>query len=70
MMILEVSKKYEFLVDILWYYEWIGLILFVNRNKSGIRFFIEEDCEWVNFIKCMRGVGFFIEILIEYVVMF
>ena len=54
MTISEVSKKYELSADTLRYYERIGLIPPVNRNKSGIRSFTEEDCEWVNFIKCMR----------------
>ncbi|HBF9644036.1 TPA: MerR family transcriptional regulator [Clostridioides difficile] len=70
MTISEVSKKYELSADTLRYYERIGLIPPVNRNKSGIRFFTEEDCEWVNFIKCMRGAGLSIETLIEYVAMF
>ena len=42
----------------------------VNRNKSGIRDFTEEDCRWVEFIKCMRGAGLSIEILTEYVNLF
>ncbi|ENZ9535697.1 TPA: MerR family transcriptional regulator [Clostridioides difficile] len=70
MTISEVSKKYELSTDTLRYYERIGLIPPVNRNKSGIRSFTEEDCEWVNFIKCMRGAGLSIETLIEYVAMF
>lgn len=48
MTISEVSKKYELSADTLRYYERIGLIPPVNRNKSGIRSFTEEDCEWVN----------------------
>ncbi|MHB8066148.1 MAG: MerR family transcriptional regulator, partial [Ruminiclostridium sp.] len=42
----------------------------VNRNKSGIRDYTEEDCKWVEFIKCMRGAGLPIEVLIEYVALF
>ncbi|UWD49632.1 MerR family transcriptional regulator [Clostridioides difficile] len=70
MTISEVSKKYELSADTLRYYERIGLIPPVNRNKSGIRIFTEKDCEWVNFIKCMRSAGLSIETLIEYVTMF
>ncbi|WP_281241524.1 MerR family transcriptional regulator [Sporomusa acidovorans] len=51
-------------------YERIGLIPHVNRNKSGIRDYTEEDCKWVEFIKCMRGAGLPIEVLIEYVTLF
>ncbi len=42
----------------------------MNRNKSGIRDYTEEDCRWVEYIKCMRAVGLPVEILIEYVGLF
>lgn len=70
MTITEVSKKYQLTHDTLRYYERIGLIPPVNRNKSGIRDYTEENCKWVNFIKCMRGAGLSIETLVEYVTMF
>ena len=70
MTISEVSKKYDISADTLRYYERIGLIPAVNRNSSGIRDFTEEDCNWVNFIKCMRGAGLSIEVLLDYVRMF
>lgn len=70
MLIAEVSKKFELSQDTLRYYERIGLIPRVNRNKSGIRDYTEEDCRWVEYIKCMRGVGLPIEVLIEYVRLF
>ncbi|MBP1309369.1 DNA-binding transcriptional MerR regulator [Paenibacillus sp. 1182] len=54
MLIAEVSKKFELSQDTLRYYERIGLIPRVNRNKSGIRDYTEEDCRWVEYIKCMR----------------
>jgi MerR family transcriptional regulator, aldehyde-responsive regulator len=70
MTITEVSKKYELSADTLRYYERIGLIPEVNRNKNGIRHYTEEDCRWVEFIKCMRNAGLPIEVLIEYVTLF
>ncbi|NRF93399.1 MerR family transcriptional regulator [Paenibacillus frigoriresistens] len=70
MLIAEVSEKFELSQDTLRYYERIGLIPRVNRNKSGIRDYTEEDCRWVEFIKCMRGVGLPVENLIEYVGLF
>lgn len=70
MLIAEVSERYDLSQDTLRYYERIGLIPHVNRNKSGIRDYNEEDCRWVEFIKCMRGVGLPIESLIEYVRLF
>lgn len=70
MTIAEVSKKYELSADTLRYYERIGLIPGVNRNKNGIRHYTEEDCRWVEFIKCMRSAGLPIEVLIDYVALF
>jgi DNA-binding transcriptional MerR regulator len=68
--ITEVSQKFDISQDTLRYYERIGLIPRVNRNKSGIRDYTEEDCKWVEFIRCMRDAGLPIEVLIEYVGLF
>ena len=70
MTITEVSKKYELSADTLRYYERVGLIPEVNRNRNGIRDYRPEDCRWVEFIKCMRSAGLPIEVLIEYVSLF
>lgn len=70
MTIAEVSKQYNISADTLRYYERIGLIPSVNRNKNGIRDYTDEDCKWVDFIKCMRSAGLPIEVLIEYVTLF
>jgi MerR family transcriptional regulator, aldehyde-responsive regulator len=70
MTITEVSKKYDLTQDTLRYYERIGLIPGVNRKKSGVRDYNDEDCRWIEFIKCMRAAGLPIEVLIEYVALF
>ena len=70
MTISEVSKKYDISTDTLRYYERIGLIPKVGKNKSGNRDFTETDCNWVEFIKCMRGAGISVESLIDYVKLF
>ena len=70
MMIAEVSKKYELTQDTLRYYERIGLIPNVNRNKSGIRDYTDEDCKWIEFVKCMRNAGLQIEVLTKYLDLF
>ena len=67
MKIHEVSEKYNITADTLRYYERIGLLPFVSRNKSGIRDYSEADCVWVQFVKCMRSAGLSVESLIEYV---
>lgn len=70
MTIAEVAKKFEMSADTLRYYERIGLIPPVRRNSGGIRDYSEQDTNWVNFIKCMRGAGLSIESLAEYVALF
>ena len=70
MTIAEVSKMYELTADTLRYYERIGLIPPVTRNSAGNRDYTEDDCKWVQFIKCMRNAGLSIETLIEYVNLF
>ena len=67
MLIAEVSEKYEISADTLRYYERVGLIPPVTRKSNGIRDYNEEDCGWVEFVKCMRHAGLQIETLIEYV---
>jgi DNA-binding transcriptional MerR regulator len=70
MTIAEVSKKFDISQDTLRYYERIGLFPRINRNKSGMRDYTDEDCRWIEFIKCMRNAGLPIEVLIEYVTLF
>jgi len=66
MKIAEVSEKYDISADTLRYYERVGLIPPVHRSDSGIRDYDDLDLRRVDFIKCMRGAGFPIEVLTEY----
>jgi MerR family transcriptional regulator, aldehyde-responsive regulator len=66
MKIAEVSEKYGLSADTLRYYERVGLIPPVNRNEGGIRDYNELDLRRVDFIRCMRGAGLPVEVLIEY----
>lgn len=70
MTIAEVSRKYDISPDTLRYYERIGLIPPVPRNKSGIRDYDEVSLGWVEMMKCFRAAGVQIEALIEYVALF
>lgn len=69
MMISEVSEKFGISADTLRYYERIGLIPAINRNKSGLREYTEQDCHWIQVILFMRDAGMSIELLLEYVKM-
>ncbi|MBR2082272.1 MAG: MerR family transcriptional regulator [Elusimicrobiaceae bacterium] len=70
MTISQVSQKYGLPADTLRYYEKAGLIPPVHRTESGIRDYQPEDCNWVEFIKCMRSAGLSIETLQKYVTLF
>ncbi len=66
MKIAEVSERFGLSVDTLRYYERVGLIPPVHRNEGGIRDYDELDLMRVDFIKCMRGAGLPVEVLIDY----
>lgn len=70
MTIAEVCARFDLTQDTLRYYEKIGLIPSIQRKSSGIRSYTEEDCKWIEFIKCMRSAGLTIEFLSEYVKLF
>ena len=70
MTITQVSEMFGISQDTLRYYERIGLIPSINRSKGGKRDYTEEDCRWIEFIKCMRNAGLSIDVLINYVTLF
>lgn len=70
MKIKEVSRRYGITADTLRYYERIGLIRHVRRDKHGIRDYSDENCAAIEFIKCMRGANISIEGLQEYIALY
>jgi len=66
----EVAKKFDLTPDTLRYYEKVGLIPKIKRSTSGKRDYSEQDCGWIDFIKCMRNAGVQVEALAEYVKLF
>ncbi|OTN76045.1 hypothetical protein A5886_001121 [Enterococcus sp. 8G7_MSG3316] len=56
--------------DTIRYYEKIGLIPPVKRNKNGVRTFDEEDLKWIKFTRQMRNAGLSIEGLTHYLALF
>lgn len=70
MTIAEVAKKYSLTPDTLRYYERIGLLPEIRRTPGGVRNYSENDCGWVEYIKCMRSAGVSVETLVEYVRLF
>ena len=63
MTIAEVSRAYDISADTLRYYERVGLLPSIGRTSGGIRNYSEEDCRWVEYIKCMRSAGVSVETL-------
>lgn len=43
------------------YYDKMGLLPFVERSKSGLRRFKEEDFEWLELINCLKDTGMRLE---------
>lgn len=70
MTIAEVAKKYALTPDTLRYYEREGLLPEIGRTPGGIRDYSEDDCAWVEYIKCMRAAGVSVETLVKYVALF
>lgn len=70
MKISEASAKFDITADTLRYYERIGLIHNVQRDKNGIRNYSEENCATISFIKCMRAANISIDGLIEYMALY
>lgn len=66
MNIKKVSEQLEITPDTIRYYEHIGLVPPINRNKNGVRNFTDLDIQRLDFIKCMRHAGLSIESLHEY----
>ena len=44
-------------VHTLRYYEKIGLLIDVNRNSSGHRFYTDNDLKWIEFLKRLKETG-------------
>ena len=70
MTIAEVGRRYDLSADTLRYYERVGLLPGISRTPGGIRNYSEDDCRWVEYIKCMRNAGISVETLVEYVALF
>ena len=66
MNIKKVSEQLGISSDTIRYYERIGLIPTISRDKNGVRNFTDIDIQRLDFIKCMRHAGLSIESLHEY----
>lgn len=66
MTIKEVALKFDMTNDTLRYYEKVGLIGPIKKNKSGVRDYSENDLKRIEFVKCMRNAEVPIAVLKKY----
>lgn len=67
MTIKQAAEKTGVSIDNLRYYERIGLIPPIPRNKSGIREYDERALHWIDFVLKFKQAGASLEAIIEYV---
>lgn len=67
MTIKEASEITGISVDNLRYYERIGLIPPIPRNKSGIRDYDKRAIHWILFVMQFKEIGMPLETIIEYI---
>lgn len=67
MKIAEVSREVKLTPDTLRYYEKMGILGPVEKNRSGIREYQESDLKRIHFIKCMKASGLSIDAIREYI---
>jgi len=53
----EMAKRMNVAPSTLRYYDKEGLLPFVERSRSGIRMFKDEDLEWLLIIDCLKKTG-------------
>lgn len=64
----ETATRFGLSEDTLRYYEKIGLAT-SHRRSSGIRYYDDNDCARLEFVKCMRDAGVSLEALVRYMKM-
>ncbi|EHH0194396.1 MerR family transcriptional regulator, partial [Listeria monocytogenes] len=66
MNIKKAAEMFDLSVDTLRYYERVGVIPPVHRNKSGYREYSTNDLNWIYLAKNLRNAGLSVESLIEF----
>ncbi len=62
-----VAEKTRLTPHALRYYEKEGLLPHVQRTKSGVRHYTEEDLEWIGLICCLKNTGMSIKQIHDFV---
>lgn len=62
----EVAEMFDLTVETIRYYERIGVIPPIERDKNGYRIFKTRDLNWVFLAKSLRNAGLSIESIIDF----
>lgn len=62
----EVSQLFDLPIDTIRYYERVGVIPPITRDKNGYRIYAKRDLNWIFLAKSLRKAGLSIESLIEF----
>ena len=65
----EMAKLLNVPPSTLRFYDREGLLPFVQRSKSGIRVFTEEDFRWLKMISCLKSAGMSLKDIRRYIEM-
>ena len=66
MNIKKAAEMFDLSVDTLRYYERVGVIPPIHRNRSGYRDYTTNDLNWIYLAKSLRNAGLSVESLIEF----
>lgn len=62
----EVALMFDLPIDTIRYYERVGVIPPITRDKNGYRIYAKRDLNWIFLAKSLRKAGLSIESLIEF----
>ncbi|WP_339242273.1 MerR family transcriptional regulator [Paenibacillus sp. FSL R5-0517] len=62
----EVAKKVDISIGAIRFYERKGLLKPAARNEQNNRLYLEDDLNWLVFIKCLRETGMSVEDIKKY----
>jgi DNA-binding transcriptional MerR regulator len=62
-----VSEKTNLSAHVLRYYEKEGLLPQIQRSESGIRYYSDEDLEWLSLVCCLKNTGMSIRQIRDFV---
>jgi DNA-binding transcriptional MerR regulator len=62
-----VAEKTSLSPNTLRYYEKEGLLPYIQRSRSGIRHYSDDDLEWIGLICCLKNTGMSIKQIRDFV---